>query len=153
MADRGFNRASAFEVREKRGLTYGIGSYLVNFDYADMLLGQLSSANDRIGDAIDVIRAEWARVVAEGVTEDELESAKTYLTGAYPLRFDSNGAVASILVGMQIDGMPIDYIETRNDKVNAVTLDDVARVAKRLYQPDALRFVVVGQPEGVENAN
>ena len=60
---------------------------------------------------------------------------------------------ASILVGMQIDKLPLDYIETRNDRVEAVTLEDVARVAKRLYRPDALRFVIVGQPDGVDNVN
>jgi zinc protease len=149
----GLQSRLSLEVREKRGLTYGVGSYLVNYDSADMLLGQLSSANDRIGEAIEVVRNEWSRIAAEGVTAEELEAAKTYLTGAYPLRFDSNGAVASILVGMQIDGLPLDYIETRNDQVEAVTLEDVARVAKRLYRPDALRFVVVGRPDGVENVN
>ena len=149
----GLQSRLSLEVREKRGLTYGVGSYLVNYDSVDMLLGQLSSANDRVGEAIEVVKSEWAKIAEGGVTDEELETAKTYLTGAYPLRFDSNGAVASILVGMQIDGLPIDYIETRNDMVNAVTLEDVARVTERLYRPDALRFVVAGQPEGVENTN
>ena len=140
------------EVREARGLTYGIGAYLVNFDHADMLLGQFASANARVAEAIDVVREEWAKIVESGVTETELEEAKTYLTGAYPLRFDSNAAIARILVGMQLGDLPIDYVNTRNDKVNAVTLDDVAAVARRLYDPEALRFVVVGQPEGLEGA-
>ena len=149
----GLQSRLSLEVREERGLTYGIGSYLVNFDHANIIIGQLASANDRIGEAIDVIRQEWARVAAEGVTEDELDSAKTYLTGAYPLRFDSNASIARILVGMQIDGLPIDYMQTRNSKVDAVTLDDVRRVVERLYRPDDLRFVVVGQPDGVEDMN
>lgn len=137
------------EVREKRGLTYGIGTYLVDFDHANMVLGQFSSANDRIAEAIDVVRAEWTRVAETGVAEEELASIKTYLTGAYPLRFDGNGPIARIMVGMQMQGLPIDYINTRNDKVNAVTMDDIKRVAARLYDPDALRFVVVGQPVGL----
>lgn len=149
----GLQSRLSLEVREKRGLTYGIGSYLVNYDNADIIIGQIASANDRIGEAIKVIRAEWARVAEEGVTQDELDSAKTYLTGAYPLRFDSNASIARILVGMQLDGLPVDYVETRNDKVEAVTLEDVARVAKRLYRADDLRFVIVGQPDGVENVN
>ena len=135
------------------GLTYGIGSYLINFDYSDTLLGQFASANDRVAEAIEVVRAEWAKMAENGVTDDELDAAKTYLTGAYPLRFDSNASVARILVGMQLDGLPIDYIETRNGKVEAVTVEDVKRVAKRLYRPDDLRFVVVGQPEGLEGVN
>lgn len=141
------------EVREKRGLTYGVGSYLVNFDQADMLLGQLASANARISEAIDVIRDEWRRIAEEGVTEEELEEAKTYLTGAYPLRFDGNGTIARIMVGMQTTGLGPDYITTRNARVNAVTLEDIRRVAARLYQPEDLRFVVVGQPVGVEPVN
>ncbi|NVK60128.1 MAG: insulinase family protein, partial [Rhodobacteraceae bacterium] len=87
---------------------------------------------------------------SEGVTEQELEQTKTYLTGAYPLRFDGNGTIARILVGMQMDGLPADYIASRNDRIEAVTQDDVKRVAARVLRPDALRFVVVGQPEGLE---
>jgi zinc protease len=75
-----------------------------------------------------------------------LEATKTYLTGSYPLRFDGNGPIASILVGMQMEGMPIDYVTTRNDKVEAVTMEDIKRVAARLFKPEALHFVVVGQP-------
>ena len=143
----------SFEVREKRGLTYGVGSYLANYDHASLVIGQLASANDRMAEAIEVIRKEWATVAAEGVTQTELDEAKTYLTGAYPLRFDSNASIARILVGMQMDDLGIDYVDTRNDKVNAVTLEDIKRVVKRLYRPEDLRFVVVGQPAELENVN
>ena len=139
------------EVREKRGLTYGVYSYLAARDLAEVFMGNVSSANDRIAQAIEVIRDEWAKA-AEGVTPEELEAAKTYVTGAYPLRFDGNGPIANILVGMQQINLPIDYIATRNDKVEAVTLEDVKRVAADLMQPDNLRFVVVGQPEGLESS-
>jgi zinc protease len=137
------------EVREKRGLTYGIGSYLVGYDQAEMVMGQFSSANGTVGQAIDVIRDEWRRIATEGVTEEEVVRTKTYLTGSYPLRFDGNGPIASILVGMQMIGLSADYPQTRNDKVNAVTMEDIRRVAARLFRADDLRFVVVGQPEGV----
>lgn len=141
------------EVREKRGLTYGIGTFLANYDYADLVVGQFASANDRMAQAIDVVRDEWARIAEGTVTQAELDEIKTYLTGAYPLRFDGNGPIARIMVGMQMEGLAPDYITSRNDKIEAVTLEDVERVAKRLYRPDALRFVVVGRPEGVENVN
>ena len=141
------------EVREKRGLTYGVGTFLADYDYADLLLGQFASANDRMAEAIEVVRQEWERISNEGVTEAELEEIKTYLTGAYPLRFDGNGPIARIMVGMQMQGLTPDYINTRNDKVNAVTLDDVKRVSARIYRPEELRFVVVGQPDGVDNVN
>lgn len=137
------------EVREKRGLTYGIGTYIVNRDHADMLLGQFSASNDKVAEAINVVKAEWDRIVSEGVTPEELEATKTYLTGSYPLRFDGNGPIASILVGMQMDGMPMDYVTTRNSKVEAVTMDDIKRVAARLFKAADLHFVVVGQPEAL----
>lgn len=137
------------EVREKRGLTYGIGTYIVNMDQADMILGQFSASNDKVAEAIKVVQSEWGRIVSEGVGPEELEATKTYLTGSYPLRFDGNGPIASILVGMQMDGMPMDYVTTRNAKVEAVTMEDIKRVAARLFTPEALQFVVVGQPEGL----
>ena len=146
----GFEARLMEEVREKRGLTYGVYSYLVPKDHAALYLGRVSSANDRIAEAIEVIKDEWAKMAENGVTEEELEGAKTYLTGAYPLRFDGNGRIANILVGMQMQGLPADYIITRNDKVNAITLEDIQRVAQRILKPDALHFVVVGQPEGLD---
>ncbi|SLN63353.1 Peptidase M16 inactive domain protein [Pseudoruegeria aquimaris] len=149
----GFSSRLMEEVREKRGLTYGISTFLVPMDHAETVQGQVASSNETVAEAIEVIRAEWRRMAEEGVTEEELRDAKTYLTGAYPLRFDGNGTIANIIVGMQTQGLPIDYIATRNDKVEAVTREDVARVAKRLLDADALHFVVVGQPEGLETTN
>ncbi len=149
----GFESRLMTEVREKRGLTYGVYSYLAPSDLAEMYLGSVSSANDRIAEAISVIREEWAKAAANGLTEQELADAKTYVTGAYPLRFDGNSRIAKILVGMQMIGLPIDYIKTRNDRVNAVTMEDVRRVAGELLDPDRLRFVVVGQPEGLESTS
>lgn len=147
----GFSSRLMTEVREERGLTYGVYSYLSDRDGAETWLGSVSSSNDRIAEAIKVIRDEWSRIRDEGVTQKELEEAKTYITGAYPLRFDGNGPIADIAVGMQVKGMPRDYIATRNDRMNAVTLEDVNRVAKELMDPDRLTFVVVGQPEGLES--
>ena len=134
------------EIREKRGLTYGIGTYLASLDHGEMLLGQFSASNDKVAEAIAVLRAEWARIATEGITETELATTKTYLTGSYPLRFDGNGSIASILVGMQMEGLPIDYAVTRNAQIEAVTLEDAKRVAARIFLPEALHFVVVGQP-------
>ena len=146
----GFESRLMQEVREKRGLTYGIATYLVPKDLASVYLGSVSSSNDRIAEAVEVIRDEWARAASEGVTQEELDDAKTYLTGAYPLRFDGNGRIAGIMVGMQMEDLPIDYIATRNDKVNAVTLEEVNRVARELLDPEGLHFTIVGKPEGLD---
>ena len=145
----GFASRLMDEVREKRGLTYGVGSGLAAYDHAEILSGGLSTANDKAAEAIGVIRSIWADVAQNGVTQKELDDTKTYMTGAYPLRFDGNGTIASILVGMQIMELPTDYPATRNARVEAVTLEDVSRVAARLLTPDKLYFVVVGDAVGV----
>lgn len=139
------------EVREKRGLTYGIGTGLASRDLSSEWVGQFQASNDKVAEAISVVRSEWARMAADGPTDDELATAKTYMTGAYPLRFEGNGAIANILVGMQMLGLPSDYPKTRNDKVNAVTMDDIKRVAARLLKPENLSFIVVGEPVGVQS--
>jgi len=145
----GFESRLMQELREKRGLTYGVYSYLLDKDGAQIWAGSVSSANDRVAQAIDVIRAEWERIRNDGVTEAELMDAKTYLTGAYPLRFDGNGPIANIAVQMQMEGLPTDYIANRNDMVNAVTIEDINRVARELLDPSKLTFMVVGQPDGL----
>lgn len=147
----GFESRLMTEVREKRGLTYGIGSYLVPKDLGALYIGQVASSNARMAEAVEVIRQQWGALAAEGVSAEELTEAQTYLTGAYPLRFDGNGRIAGILSGMQMTGLPASYIDTRNDEINAVTLADVKRVAQRLMRPEELHFVVVGKPDGLES--
>lgn len=145
----GFTARLMDEVREKRGLTYGVSTDLMVMDLGEAWLGSLASSNQKTAEAIGVIRDVWADVARNGVTQAELDAAKTYMTGSYPLRFDGNANITSILVGMQMDGFPIDYPATRNARIEAVTLDDVNRVAREQMKPDALTFVIVGQPDGI----
>ncbi|WP_138935988.1 M16 family metallopeptidase [Roseovarius arcticus] len=145
----GFESRLMQEVREKRGLTYGVYSYLVDKDDAQLWMGQVASANDRVAQAIDVIKDEWTKMRDTGVTQTELDDAKTYMTGAYPLRFDGNAPIANIAVEMQIEGLPPEYIATRNDLVEAVKLEQINRVARELLDPAKLSFVVAGKPEGI----
>lgn len=148
----GFSSRLMEEIREKRGLTYGVGTSLATGVYGQTWQGGMAGSNATTGQAVDLIKAEWDRL-AQGVTDRELTDAKTYLTGEYPLRFDGNGKIAGILAGMQLIGFPIDYVNTRNAKVEAVTAEDVKRVAERLLDADGLRFVLVGRPEGVEGTD
>lgn len=147
----GFESRLMTEVRENRGLTYGVYSYLATKDAADLWMGSVASANARVGEAIAVIRDEWARLRDDGVSAQELADAKTYLTGAYPLRFEGNSQIAAITVGMQMDRLGPEYIVERNAMVEAITLQEINRVARDWLDPDRLTFVVVGQPKGVEN--
>lgn len=141
------------EVREQRGLTYGISTWVGLSKSAPMLNGAFNSSNGVVSEAIDVVRAQWASLAENGVTEEELAAAQRYMTGAYPLRFDGNGRIAGTLAAMQADNMPIDYITTRNDNIMAVTAEDVRRVASEVIRPEDLHFVVVGQPEGLDASN
>ncbi len=145
----GFSSRLMEQIREKRGLTYGVGTGLANGLYGETWQGGMASANDKVAEAVGLIRSEWDRFAKGGVTEKELADAKTYLTGEYPLRFDGNGKIASILAGMQLIGLPADYVNTRNGKIEAVTAADVQRVAERLLHSDQIRFVLVGRPEGI----
>ncbi|MBY0430900.1 MAG: insulinase family protein, partial [Rhodospirillales bacterium] len=146
----GFSSRLMEQVREKRGLAYSVYSYLVPFKHGAILSGGVATENSRMKDSLDIIRAQWKRMAEEGPSEEELKNAKTYLTGSYPLQLDSTSSIASILVAIQIDNLGIDYLDRRNKLVDAVTLDDARRVAKRLLDPAKLTVVVVGDPQGLE---
>ncbi len=145
----GFTSRLYYEVREKRGLAYSVHSQLYPLDFSALIMGGAGTANAQVSETLDVVRREWRRMADEGVTENELADAKTYMTGSFPLRFTSSGRIASILVGMQLDGLGIDYLDRRNSLIEAVTLDGVNRLAKGLLDPRRLTFVVVGEPEGL----
>ncbi len=145
----GFASRLMEEVREKRGLAYSVYAYLSVRDETALYLGGVRTANERMAETLEVIKAEWARMASDGITAEELDRAKRYLTGAFPLRFDSNAKIANYLVFMQEENLGIDYLERRNGLIEAVTLVDVKRVAARLLKPENLSIVVVGQPEGL----
>lgn len=145
----GFTSRLMEEVREKRGLSYGVYSYLVPMDHAALVLAGGSTRNATAGQALDLMRAEWRRMAEGGVTEAELADAKTYLTGSFPLQFRSTDAIARVVLQVKRDRLGIDYLDRRNALIDAVTAADVARVAKRLLDPARLLTVLVGQPAGV----
>jgi zinc protease len=136
------------EVREARGLAYSVYSGVMPLDHAAVFVGSTATRSDRAGQALDVMQAEFRKMAETGPTEEELAKAKSYLTGSYALRFDTSTKIAEQLVAIQLEDLGIDYIDKRNGLVNAVTLDDVKRVAKRLLDASML-ITVVGKPEAV----
>ncbi|WP_246161421.1 M16 family metallopeptidase [Segnochrobactrum spirostomi] len=136
------------EVREKRGLTYGVETYLLAYDHAGVLAGGLATRPDKAAEAMKVIDGELHRMATDGPSAEELAAAKRFLIGSYPLRFDSSSAIAGQLLGIQLDGLGIDYVNKRNGLIEAVTLDDVKRVAKRLLDHGAPTVVSVTPPKG-----
>jgi zinc protease len=149
LGEGGFGSRLMEEVREKRGLTYGIYTSLVPFDHAGAVKGSVSTMNERARETIDITRAEIARMAKEGPTQQELDEARTYITGSYPLRFDSNRKIASQLNGIQRQNLGIDYVNRRNGLIDAVTVDDIRRVAKRILDADGMIVTVVGRPKDV----
>ena len=116
-------------------------------------MGYFSSSNQHVAEAVDVLRQEWDRMANDGVTDAELVSAKRFLTGDYALRFEGNASIAAQLIGVQISGLGLDYINKRNDLVEAVTADDVARVARRLLSSGSLTTIIVGRPANMAAEN
>jgi len=137
------------EVREKRGLAYGASSSLRSYRKAGLLVLSTASANERVAEAIRIVRAELARLHNEGPTEAEFANAKTYLSGALALSLDSSSAIASLLHSMQVDNLPPDHLTRRTSLINAVKIDDLRRLARRLLREDVMTTVVVGKPVGV----
>jgi len=136
------------EVREKRGLSYSTGTSLSPYAHAGLLIGSAATKAERAGEAVDVMLAQLRRMAEEGPTEAELSSAKRFLTGSYALRFDSSGKIARQLVALQNADLGIDYFDRRNSEIEAVTLDDIRRVAKRLLADKTPTIVTVGPKQG-----
>jgi zinc protease len=146
----GFSSRLMDQVREQRGLVYGIGTGPSVREHSALIRGSAQTENANVAEAITVTRAELARIYRDGATQAEVNDAITYLTGSFALDLDSNTKIAGVVHGYQAAGRDIEYINRRNDLIRAVTLEDVNRVIRRLYNPDAFTFVVVGQPEGLE---
>ena len=142
----GFSSRLMTEIREKRGLTYGIGTSLVPFRGASLVLGSVSTENTRFGETLALLRAEWARMAAEGPSEDEVAAGKAFLSGSFPLGFTSTPQIAGTLVGMQQLGRRPDWLAGRLARLAAVTLDDARRTARRLFDAAALSVAVAGRP-------
>jgi len=136
------------EVREKRGLAYSVYDNLVWLNHAALFLGGTATRADRAGETLEVIEKEIRRLAEEGPTELELAKAKAYLNGSFALNLDSSAKIAALLVQLQLDDIGIDYFTRRPALIDAVTLDDARRVAKRLLD-GGLLVTVVGRPEGL----
>lgn len=152
LAGDGLTSRLTAEIREKRGLAYGVGAGLSPLRHAGVLYGRVATRNDRVGDTLQILRAEWARFRDDGPTQAELDAAKKYLIGAFPLSLDTTSRLAALLVSLQVEKLGTDYIAQRATALAAVSVDDVRRIAKRLLDPERLRIVIVGAPKGLVGA-
>jgi zinc protease len=142
----GFASKLMEEVREKRGLAYSVYTYVYPYQHASIFSGGVATRNDAMGQSLDVIRDELKKMADNGPSQEDLDNAKNYLIGSYPLRFDTNSKIATQLLGLKMDGFGPEYVENRNAMIAAVTLDDMKRVAKSLLDTQNLIVTIVGKP-------
>lgn len=133
------------EVREKRGLSYGMGLDLLENDHKFALIGSLATTPTSVDQAIQVIKTEWKKAAEQGITQEELSLHKQYIIGGYPMAFNTSGRAVRVLLNYMAFGYDIHYPKLRNSKFNEVTLEDVNRVAKQFLKENALTFVVYGK--------
>jgi zinc protease len=131
------------EVREKRGLAYGATSNLIDREHADGLVIQTATRSDKASETLCIVRDVVKKMAAEGPSANELAEAKKYVIGAFAIsNLDSSTAIARTLVDLQIDDLGIDYIQTREAKINADTLDEVKAEAKKLLSAEPAILIV-----------
>lgn len=135
------------EVREKRGLAYSVSQSLLWMDRSAIFIGSTGTRADRAGETVDAVNKEIRRMAEDGPTQQELDEGKSYLKGSQMLSLDTSSKLASALLQYQLDKLPIDYIEKRNAIVDAVTLDDAKKAARRLWGQGLLTVIVGRAPQ------
>lgn len=146
----GFGSRLMEEVREKRGLSYGIYTGFDHLNHADVYSVSTSTATDNVDEVLSLIAQEWTKMTSEPVTEEELESAKAYLIGSLPLSLTSTDNISGLLLRLQINDLPIDYLDIREKGIKKASAKDVQTLAKRLLNHENFLTILVGQPENMD---
>lgn len=148
----GFGSRLTEEIREKRGLTYGVYSSFYNLDHLNGLTVSTSTKNENVLQMLALIRAEWKKMRSTPITEKELADAKSYLIGSLPLSLTSTDNIAGLLLSLQLDDRLANYLDLRENAIEAVTIEDVSRVSAQLLAEDTFVTILVGDPAGIEKA-
>jgi len=135
------------EIRVKRGLAYSVRTSLVRDTVTSLMVGLLATKNESMGTALGIVKSVFADMVRNGPTPAQFDNAKRYLMGSFLLDFDTNAKVASSLLNIQLLGEGPDYLVVRNQRINAVTLEGVKRVAGEVLKPERLVVTIVGRPK------
>ena len=145
----GFGSHLMEEVREKRGLAYGIYSGFYLSDHFNGFSVSTATANKNVGQVLSLIKAEWAKMLNTPISQEELNNAKSYLIGSLPLSLTSTDSIASLLLSLQLDGLPVDYLERREKSIRDSSIEDITRVTKKILAPEKFVTILVGKPEGI----
>ncbi|MCB9963876.1 MAG: insulinase family protein [Rhodospirillales bacterium] len=149
----GFGSRLTEEIREKRGLTYGIYTYLTQMTHVDYLTLGVSTANENAGEVLRLAATELSKMATSDVSEKELSEAISYINGSLPLTLTSTSNIAELLLGMQLDDLPVDYLDHRAAHFDAVTAADVRRVAQKYLKPESMMTMIVGAPTRLTEKN
>ena len=140
----GFTARLTEELREKRGLTYGVSSNFAPGLHAGAFTIGLQTRPDQAQQALDLVRTELQRFVAQGPTEKELQAAKDNLTGGFALRLDTNRKLLDNVANIAWNGLPLDYLSTWTDQVQRITAQDIRLAFGRTLTPQTMVTVVLG---------
>jgi zinc protease len=131
------------KVREEKGWAYDVGSGFMADKYTGSFGVSLQTRNETAAEAVEAVLAEMRRIREQPVSAGELSDAKAYLTGSFPLRIDTNGKIARLLVNIEYFGLGLDYPERYPEYINRVTAQDVQRVAQKYLDPEKYALIVL----------
>ena len=131
-------------LRTERGLTYGAQANMDTLKEAGDFEAETNTRSEATGEVLKLIVDEFWRIQRERVSERELGDAKAYLTGSFPLTIETPESIAMQVVNVLFYGLPLETLQNFRERVNAVTVDDIQRVARSLLRPDRLSIVLVG---------
>lgn len=143
----GLTSRLALEIREKRGLTYGINTNLVPMRHVEIFAGGFATRSEKVGEAIGALKDTLKNYAENGASDKEIADAKEFLTGSFVVGLSSNSSIVNFLTMMQLQNLGIDYMERRNNLIRAVTKEQVKNIAKKLIKLDKLQIVMVGKPQ------
>jgi zinc protease len=145
----GFSSRAMNAIRNERGLAYSVYSYFGADKGRGIFELVMQTKNETALEAIHIANAEIRRMREQPVTEQELADAKDYLTGSFPLRFDTNRRVANFLAQVEYFQLGLDYPERYPDLIRKVTREDVQRVAQEYLKPETLITVIVANQKKI----
>jgi len=140
----GFVSRLTNEVREKRGLTYGVSSSFSPGMHAGSFTVGLQTRPDQTAQAVQIVRQVVSDFVSKGPTDAELKAAKDNLVGGFALRIDSNRKLLGNLSGMAWNNLALDYLDTWTQQVEKITVGDIKAAFARKLQPDKMVTVILG---------
>ena len=143
----GFSSRLMDSVRNERGLAYSVYSMFDAGKYVGTFQVTMQTKNESADEAIRIAVEEIRRIREQRVGEEELQAAKDYLIGSFPLRFDTNRRLAGFFAQVEFFELGLDYPDRYPEMIRKVSREDVLSVAKRYLQPEKLIVVVVANQE------